>query len=254
MWPWFGKAFDRALNRRLLTTQLTPLIRQLPQPVHAVTSIPITADLPGRLPVEHWTYYCVDDFAEWPGLDGDTLRQMDVEMIARADNLLAVSDTLRNAISEQGRSSTLLTHGVDLTHWQHAVNESSPSPIADDVRRPLIVFWGMVDRRLDSKMLRCLAERLSEGTIVLVGRLLGSIRDRRAMQLSLRHRGVMRRVRRIHLRHVGFRGGALGFVRSFIGARGLFVGAQQTVAASGWAGMRSGTYRAFGFDGVDGRR
>ncbi|MEZ6060836.1 MAG: glycosyltransferase [Planctomycetaceae bacterium] len=169
MWPWFGRPFDRALNRRLLTKQLAPLIRQLPQPVHAVTTIPITADLPESLPVSHWTYYCVDDFAVWPGLDGDTLRRMDAEMIRHADSILAVSETLRNAIAQHGRSATLLTHGVDLAHWQQTGDDLKESAIPKDVRRPLAVFWGMVDRRLDSDMLKRLSQWLSEGTIVLMG-------------------------------------------------------------------------------------
>ena len=169
MWPWFGRTFDRVLNRRLLVKQLTQQIQQLPQPVHAITTLPITADLPGVLPVERWTYYCVDDFAEWPGLDGDTLRRMDADMLQRADNILAVSQALQEAIAEHGRSATLLTHGVELTHWRQPVDMSQPSPIADDVRRPLAVFWGMVDRRLDSHMLQRLSQWMSEGTIVLVG-------------------------------------------------------------------------------------
>src|SRR5687767_2616180 len=68
MWPTFG-GFGRPLNRALLERQLRPLIESMKQPPVAITTLPITADLMGSLPVAHWVYYCVDDFSQWPGLD-----------------------------------------------------------------------------------------------------------------------------------------------------------------------------------------
>jgi hypothetical protein len=117
MWPWFSSDRDRRLNRWLLTRQLSPLIAKLPKPVVAVTTLPITADLPDTLSVDRWVYYCVDDFAQWPGLDGETLRRMDHDMIQQADSLVAVSETLQSMIASHGRSSSLLTHGVDADFW-----------------------------------------------------------------------------------------------------------------------------------------
>ena len=240
MWPWFGSDRDRRFNRWLMKKQLAPLIRQLPQPVVAVTTLPITADLVGELPVDRWIYYCVDDFSQWPGLDGETLRRMDNEMIERADSLIAVSEALQAMIANDGRSSSLLTHGVDVEFWNsqrpailragfshrrsdlmrgpeslkteknHAVcltivseaSQESQSPDAltgadqrsparvtgnpaiknsatrdglasvspvDAFKGPLIVFWGVIDRRMDSKSLIQLSNDLIEGTIVLIG-------------------------------------------------------------------------------------
>ena len=34
----------------------------------------------GRLPVDRWVYYCVDDFSVWPGLDADVMRTMEQEL------------------------------------------------------------------------------------------------------------------------------------------------------------------------------
>lgn len=173
MWPWFSGRSDRWLNAQLLQFQLSRLIRSLPQPVAAITTLPITADLTARLPVSQWLYYCVDDFSEWPGLDGNTLRRMDDDMIQRADRIVAVSEHLRTLIADRGRASSLLTHGVDLDHWHcpesdfaEVRRELIPDSGAD---APLAVFWGVVDQRLDSPMLRELSRRLSGGHIVLVG-------------------------------------------------------------------------------------
>src|SRR5207244_2204836 len=59
MWPSFC-GFARKLNRELLVRQLAPLVRHLPEPVIAVTTLPLVADLVGILPVTRWVYYCVD--------------------------------------------------------------------------------------------------------------------------------------------------------------------------------------------------
>jgi hypothetical protein len=130
MWPWFGSGRDRKLNRWLLAKQLAPLISQLPQPVVGLTTLPITADLPDALPVDRWVYYCVDDFSQWPGLDGDTLRTMDRAMIQRADSLVAVSDTLQKKIADEGRSASLLTHGVDVDFWRTSEDITKEAPQA----------------------------------------------------------------------------------------------------------------------------
>ncbi|MCA9086148.1 MAG: glycosyltransferase [Planctomycetaceae bacterium] len=170
MWPWFTRSGDRRLNRWLLAEQLTPLIQNLPQPVTALTTLPITADLVGCLPVEQWVYYCVDDFGEWPGLDGQTLRDMDVQMIQRADRIIAVSEHLQSMIGRCHRNADLLTHGVDMDFWQADSEHHDLSKILPEaIRGPLAVFWGVVDRRLDSELITTLSQRMPNGTILLVG-------------------------------------------------------------------------------------
>jgi glycosyltransferase involved in cell wall biosynthesis len=168
MWPWFGSRLSRHLNRTLLRRQLAPLVRSLPEVPVAVTTLPVVADLVGVLPVRRWVYYCVDDFGEWPGLDQDAMRWMDDLLIARADVLVAVSDTLRDRMRARGREAHLLTHGVDLDFWS---GDGAPEavPGLEGLERPLVVFWGVVDRRLDVSFLRRLAAELKGGTIVLAG-------------------------------------------------------------------------------------
>jgi hypothetical protein len=168
MWPWFGSAFSRRLNRVLLRRQLLPLLHSLSVPPIAVTTLPITADLIGELPVRRWVYYCVDDFGQWPGLDQEPLRRLDDLLIGRADVLVAVSETLQDRIRSRGRESTLLTHGVDTAFWAGGSDESLPVEL-DRLERPLVVFWGVLDRRMDLAFVRALSGALSRGTILLVG-------------------------------------------------------------------------------------
>jgi glycosyltransferase involved in cell wall biosynthesis len=161
MWPAFANSWERKLNQNLLMRSLSPHLRE---PI-AITTIPIVADLMGSLPVKKWVYYCVDDFSKWPGLDGRTLEKLERIVIDRSERIICVSEHLRNRISRfRSDSIDLLTHGVDLELWQKPV-----LPMKLDFEPPLIVFWGVIDRRLDFEFVQQLANDLTSGTILFVG-------------------------------------------------------------------------------------
>ncbi len=170
MWPWFRSALDRRINRELLLRQIAPLVKSLPAPPIGLTTVPIVSDLIGRLPVERWVYYCVDDFSLWPGLDQGALRRIEEPLIARCDVLVAASAALREKLARLGREAHLMTHGVDRDFWSKPP-ASGDVPLADlaCLPGPLIVYWGLVDPRLDLEFLRRLCGEMTEGSVVLVG-------------------------------------------------------------------------------------
>jgi hypothetical protein len=168
MWPSFASGFARRLNRRLLVRQLSPKLHDLSQPIVAVTTLPIVADIMDDLPVRRWVYYCVDDFGQWPGLDQEALRRMEEQLVARTDVVIAASECLQERLAGMGRSAHLLTHGVDLDFWAENVGSDLPAGLVD-CERPWIVFWGVVDQRMDSAFVNRLASDLTRGTILLVG-------------------------------------------------------------------------------------
>jgi glycosyltransferase involved in cell wall biosynthesis len=169
MWPWVSRGFDQGLNRELLFRQLAPLVRSLPVLPIAVTTLPIISDLMGLLPVQRWVYYCVDDFGEWPGLAQAALRQTEERLIQRADSLIAVSETLQEKLGRNGRKAHLLTHGIEPDFWEIS-GPALSLPSLEGLPRPLVVFWGVIDRRMDVSFVRQLATELTGGTVVLVGR------------------------------------------------------------------------------------
>jgi glycosyltransferase involved in cell wall biosynthesis len=167
MWPSFASGLSRGLNRRLLVRQLAPVVQALPAPPVAVTKTAVVADLIGRLPVRRWVYYCVDDFSQWPGLDQDTLRRMEADLAPRVDVAIAVSETLRDHLRKLGSPPpSLLTHGIEPGHWSAG---GPPAAVLADLPSPLVVFWGLIDRRLDLAWLARLGQDLAEGAIVLIG-------------------------------------------------------------------------------------
>ncbi len=162
------------MNRKLLVRSLRPLFESLPQKPNVVTTLPLVADLIGELPVHRWTYYCVDDFSVWPGYDGETMQRMERELVPKVDEIVAVSETLVQHIQKLGRTSHLLTHGVDLDHWTIGNSIDDELPISDwyseiQTWNCKALFWGVIDRRLDLNFVRKLSDALCEGTILFVG-------------------------------------------------------------------------------------
>jgi glycosyltransferase involved in cell wall biosynthesis len=167
MWPWFTTSFDRWLNRRLLVRQLAGPLKMLPEPPVAITTVPIVADLIPDLQVRRWVYYCVDDFSTWPGLDQKTMAMMESRLLKSAHDIVAVSRTLQERLAGFGRQATLLTHGVDLDFWRRRAALTIPDLCA--LPRPLVLFFGVVDRRMDYAMVSALSAAMHSGTILLLG-------------------------------------------------------------------------------------
>jgi glycosyltransferase involved in cell wall biosynthesis len=152
-WPGFKTKAERMLNRVLLRRALAGVLDGNPKPAAVITTVPITADLAASFPGLKWVYYCVDDFAEWPGLDGDTLRQMELDLLRHVALVICVSDVLKQRLAELGVKAHLLTHGVELEHWQTVRRR----PLCGPGRRPTLLYWGHADRRLDADILLHLA-------------------------------------------------------------------------------------------------
>lgn len=161
MWPSYRGVIQRRLNKRLLLRAIHRSLRDLPRPRVAITTLPLSADLVGALDVDAWLYYCVDDLAAWPGLDGATLRSMEDELVRRVDGVITVSEHLQSRIEGMGRPSTLISHGVDLSHW------SGPRSTAANERS--VLFWGLIDERMETDWVLRLADRLTDGQVCLAG-------------------------------------------------------------------------------------
>ena len=172
MWPGFRRPWQRKLNAAAIQWHVEEALgRRSDEQRIAVTTLPITADLVGRLDVDRWVYYCVDDFSQWPGLDSQVMQAMEQELVAKVDDIIVVSQTLQDRIAQLGRDSTLITHGIDINHWR-----SRPAPAAKpegfpDISKPIALFWGLIDQRLDMAWCRSLAETLAKrgGSLVLAG-------------------------------------------------------------------------------------
>jgi hypothetical protein len=174
MWPSFASSPARALNKAMLTRTLKPVVERMAQMPVVLTTLPIVSDLVGHLPVKKWIYYCVDDFSVWPGYDGKTMGAMESELVPKMHATVAASDALARGLRKLGANPTLITHGVDLSRWNQKPDQSqSVIPEFAGLVEPYIVFWGVIDRRMDIDWVAGLSSALHAqnrpGTIVMFG-------------------------------------------------------------------------------------
>ena len=184
MWPGFRSRWQRRVNaaamRRAVRRAAGPKREGVSRVV--LSTLPITADLVGPLDADRWVYMAVDDFSVWPGLDGSVMDAMEREQAARVDACVAAGETLRARLAGMGRAARVITHGIDLDHWRQP--QHAPPAWTRGVAGQSVVFWGLIDARLDAGWCRRVVES-TDGTLVLVGPIEGELAG------SLRHERIV---------------------------------------------------------------
>lgn len=167
MYPGFRNGLQRRINARLLSKQINRhLNTQTSKQRIAITTIPVVADLVGKLNVDRWVYYCVDDFSVWPGLDSTVMLAMEEQLVSQVDRVIAVSDNLVKRLGQWTPQIDLLTHGIELDHWQSKTIQTPPAWAQRHNYEMIFLFWGLIDPRLDTQWCLKLA---AYGKLVLVG-------------------------------------------------------------------------------------
>jgi len=152
-WPGFKNRFERNLNLALFMRSLKKVLHPDDPPTAVITTAAIPSDLAKARPDLNWVYYCVDDLSQWPGLDGESLLRLERDMLPHIKSFVSVSNNLQTRLGALGHDSTLITHGIDLEHWNIERR-------ALGAAKPVALYWGHADRRLDSQVCLALADRL----------------------------------------------------------------------------------------------
>lgn len=132
-----------------------------------VSTVPNACDYIDSLDRSHVVYYCVDDFAQWPGLQHGLVREMEDCLVAQADVLIATSEKLYRRLAASGKPTHLMSHGVDLALFGHPAPEEHPCLAG--VSRPRAGYFGLFDERSDQRLLAGLASQMKDFSFVLAG-------------------------------------------------------------------------------------
>jgi glycosyltransferase involved in cell wall biosynthesis len=170
MVPWMRPEPVRALNRLSVHRALRRLREHLgPAEPTLVVAVPNGVDALGALPFAAVVYYCVDDFANWPGVDAVAAERMERELLAQSDVVLATSDHLAQTRVCPRGPTLALPHGVDVAHFARA-SDPGTKPLEGLRRgRPVLGYLGLVDERQDVELLVAVARARPEWDIVFVG-------------------------------------------------------------------------------------
>jgi glycosyltransferase involved in cell wall biosynthesis len=133
--------------------------------------LPHLGYLIGRLGERLSVYYCIDDYAALPGVDPVAVRTMDEQTTRRADLVFIASDTLLEAKRRLNPATHVSPHGVDLKHFGRSQDDGLQTPAdAAALGRPVVGFFGLVERWIDLDLIDYLAECRPGWTFLLIGR------------------------------------------------------------------------------------
>src|SRR5262245_33050531 len=162
----------RALNRWLLwcTIRWLMLRNGIRSPL-AWHMVPHLAMVAGTFSEQAVIYYCIDDYASLPDVDATSIRAMDEELTRRADVVFVASATLLERKQKLNPRTYVSPHGVEAEHFAKA--QSPLVDLPDDTRqlaRPIIGFFGLIERWIDLNLVAELARRRPDWSFVMLGR------------------------------------------------------------------------------------
>ena len=167
MYPGYRRSWQRSWNRRSVARAVNQEL--LPGHRHVViTTLPMTAGLVGRLQADQWIYYCVDDYSQWPGVDHAVMDAMERDLVSKVDQHIAVSSILRDRLQSMAASPTYLEHGVNAAQWESPDLHSTISTHWPGDDKPIALFWGLLDSRLDNDWVMRLLSH-GQSRVVLAG-------------------------------------------------------------------------------------
>ena len=166
MLPSFGGKVRRKVNKKMLVSQIKPVLEAHNGPVVAITTVPYVCDLIGSLPVDRWVYYCVDDWSAWPEMDSSTLLNLEAELIDKSDEIICVSHALQNRIeSNFNRQTVLLQHGFD----EQFLRRPKTRKLLKNYPGRKILYWGLIDARIDEAIISAVSKAFPQDSVVFVG-------------------------------------------------------------------------------------
>lgn len=169
MIPYNDIAPIRRINRQNVISAVHATSRELGfrDPI-LVTAVPLVADYVGDLGESLCVYYCMDDYAEWPGAAKEMLQELELDLVRKADVVVAVSDRLVEMKQPLNPATHLLTHGVDVEHFASA-QQVTEADVRINYPSPVLGYYGLIDERTDQSMLADVLAARPDWTMVFIG-------------------------------------------------------------------------------------
>jgi glycosyltransferase involved in cell wall biosynthesis len=160
-----------AINRQILRLTIRALRAQLGiDRFHLMTFLPNTAPYIGTLGEELAIYYCVDEWATFPGLDREGTLAMERRLLERVDVTFTTSLALREKKVTHCKETFLAPHGVDYAKFARAIDDKLDVP-ADlaALPGPRIGFFGTLRDFLDYELMAHIAKARPSWSLALIG-------------------------------------------------------------------------------------
>jgi glycosyltransferase involved in cell wall biosynthesis len=150
----------RAVKREMIRLSLK-------QPI-LLTTLPTASDYLGAFGEAVDVYYCVDEYSKWPGAAKEVLEHMESDLVRKVDLIVTTSEELQRANRSESCPTYLLTHGVDIEHFNKA-KEFTPHPLFNTVNKPVIGYFGLIDGHVDLGLLEYLMKEKPGWSFIFIG-------------------------------------------------------------------------------------
>lgn len=161
----------RQVNRQILRLTVQRLRRQLGiEAFQLWTFLPNVAPYIGTLGEKLSVYYCVDEWATFPGIDKATLHTLERKLLESVDVTFATSLALAEKKRVYCPTTHLAPHGVDYAKFATALDDTLAVP--DDLAKlpgKKIGFFGTLRDFLDYDMIAHVAKARPDWSIALIG-------------------------------------------------------------------------------------
>jgi glycosyltransferase involved in cell wall biosynthesis len=157
-----ARAWDRALARAVTRMGLR-------EPA-VIVNHPLLAGFAELRWARAVTFYASDDWAAYPPHRRwwPAYHESFAAVRVRRRRVVSVSETLRERLAPTGPSA-VVANGLEPSEW---IGDPTPPAWQRDMLRPLLLYVGSLDERLDIPGLAAVARALPQATVVLAGPLL----------------------------------------------------------------------------------
>ena len=143
--------------------------------------VPHPGPLAGRLGEERTVYYCIDDYASYPGMDPVAIQTLDDNLTRQADVVFVAPRALLEPKKKLNANVHFSPHGVDFEMFSKA--EDPATEVAEEalaLKHPVIGYFGTVGEFVDFDLLAFLASSRPEWTFLFVGLIAADVSRLRA--------------------------------------------------------------------------
>lgn len=125
----------------------------------------------GRLKEVLSVYYCTDEHSQFPGVDRNSIKRMETEILRKVTLGFATSPQILKEKKKINPSFYLSMHGVDYDNFSKAQDPALTVP-ADiiHIKNPVIGYFGAIDKWMDLELIYNLVNLRSDWTFLFIGK------------------------------------------------------------------------------------
>lgn len=163
--PYNSFKIVRLLNKWLMDRALSTAIREFNFEQYVLlSSHPTVGDYYKTHESMIKIYYCVDDFTVMPGVNKKLIGKLEAELTEQSDIILYTARALKDKFSNHPNCH-YLPHGVDYDHF----TDLKPSRELDNIKKPIIGFFGMLSEWVDINLIKEVAQSKPEWSFLFIG-------------------------------------------------------------------------------------